>query len=204
MLFWFYMRLDSGNEGCFPSVFKNYQDVASETIQSKKATPISRSPPSNNSLLTSTTKKRSPLKTNDRISYTAMSRKLDYNPDWKTEVAIPHSSAVVSENNLKSESKVFESAENDNMRASKLETERVLFSKICAEKLHKFGHVKSGSRVVPISERENSELDAVGSNATDEVYGDHKDIEDLNLIRTQLVQIENQQSNLLDVLQVCH
>ena len=32
---------------------------------------------------------------------------------------------------------------------------------------------------------------------------DPKDVEDLSKIREQLIQIENQQSNLLDLLQVC-
>jgi hypothetical protein len=40
------------------------------------------------------------------------------------------------------------------------------------------------------------------SSSAEDFYENHKDYEDLSLIREQLIQIENQQSSLLDLLQV--
>src|SRR5262249_26096982 len=66
-----------------------------------------------------------------------------------------------------------------------------------------FGGLKSGSRVVPFLEDEDCyNKDVEVSNPIDDFSENHKDDEDLSLIREQLLQIENQQSNLLDLLQV--
>ncbi|XP_044493577.1 TORTIFOLIA1-like protein 4 isoform X2 [Mangifera indica] len=89
--------------------------------------------------------------------------------------------------------------EKGNNVNSRPETKRVLFSKIHSDKVCKFSSFRSGSRVVPCPDDENS--DFVASNGTEEVCDDPKDAEDLSLIRQQLLQIENQQSSLLDLLQ---
>ncbi|KAA8517510.1 hypothetical protein F0562_017860 [Nyssa sinensis] len=62
--------------------------------------------------------------------------------------------------------------------------------------------LKSGSRMVPFLENDNCESDMVNNNVTKEVNGNHEEVEDLYSIRKQLVQIENQQSSLLDLLQL--
>ncbi|KAG6587499.1 TORTIFOLIA1-like protein 3, partial [Cucurbita argyrosperma subsp. sororia] len=59
---------------------------------------------------------------------------------------------------------------------------------------------RSGSRVVPCPE-EGPESTVVASNTTDDLHRNHKDSEELHLIRNQLNQIEKQQSSLLDILQ---
>ncbi|CAI9280327.1 unnamed protein product [Lactuca saligna] len=53
------------------------------------------------------------------------------------------------------------------------------------------------------SEYQNARLSStvVGSNVTEDINNSHKDGEELSLIRNQLVQIETQQSNLVDLLQ---
>ncbi|PKI78046.1 hypothetical protein CRG98_001666 [Punica granatum] len=79
--------------------------------------------------------------------------------------------------------------------ASKPETRRALFSKNSDERVHKLGGFRSGSRVAPCNE-ESSE-----SNTIQDHHRNHKDSEDLSSIRNQLVQIEKQQSSLLDLLQ---
>ncbi|KAJ3694915.1 hypothetical protein LUZ60_000292 [Juncus effusus] len=57
------------------------------------------------------------------------------------------------------------------------------------------GGLKSSARVVPLEESGELEGERKGGN------GEHKDGGDLSLIRMQLVQIENQQTSLLDLLQ---
>lgn len=197
---------DIGAGGCFPPASKISCDVGFETPQSKKIIPT-RSPPSDNSLVT-TARKRSPLQSsNNRKSTTAMFRKLDCKKpsDWKVEVAVPHpsSSKVACEDDLKRRYLgVSDSEENGNCGDSRPETNRVLFSKISNEKMHKFGCLRSGSRIVPFHENNNSESAVADSNATgEEIYENQKDIEDLSLIRKQLIQIENQQSSMLNLLQ---
>lgn len=197
---------DNGAGGCFPPASKISCDVGFETPQPKKIIPT-RSPPSDNSLVT-TARKRSPLQSsNNGKSTTAMFRKLDCKKpsDWKVEVAVPHpsSSKVACEDDLKRRYLVVsDSEENGNCGDSRPETNRVLFSKISNEKMHKFGCLSSGSRIVPFHENNNSESAVVDSNATEEeIYENQKDIEDLSLIRKQLIQIENQQSSMLNLLQ---
>ncbi|WJZ80964.1 hypothetical protein VitviT2T_000829 [Vitis vinifera] len=197
---------DNGAGGCFPPASKISCDVGFETPQPKKIIPT-RSPPSDNSLVT-TARKRSPLQSsNNGKSTTAMFRKLDCKKpsDWKVEVAVPHpsSSKVACEDDLKRRYLVVsDSEENGNCGDSRPETNRVLFSKISNEKMHKFGCLRSGSRIVPFHENNNSESAVVDSNATEEeIYENQKDIEDLSLIRKQLIQIENQQSSMLNLLQ---
>lgn len=82
------------------------------------------------------------------------------------------------------------------------ETKCVLFDNVCAEKSHKFAGSRFGSRVVPFHGNDNCELDLADSNATEDVYVSQKEVENLSLIQKQLLQIENQQSSLLVLLQV--
>jgi len=64
-------------------------------------------------------------------------------------------------------------------------------------KVSSFGGLRSGSRVAPCSD----DGDSV-KNCKDDVEESKKDSEELSLIREQLALIENQQSSLLDLLQV--
>ncbi|XAR64996.1 hypothetical protein NMG60_11008921 [Bertholletia excelsa] len=83
----------------------------------------------------------------------------------------------------------------------KSEPKHIHFSKSSDEKLQKFGGFRSGSRVVPFQEIDDYRTDAIHTIDTEDGDGNQKDAEDLNLIREQLLQIENQQSSLLDLLQ---
>ena len=164
-----------------------------------------KSIPTNTSLLPNssaaiTVRRRGPQ---DKSS-PAMFRKLDRKKpsDLKGEVTAPHppSIARVREDGLKNEDeKTPKRGENEKSRFSKPETKRVLFTKNPDEKMNKF---RSASRVVPCHE-ENFAATVEVSNTADGLHRNHKECEDLSLIRKQLVQIENQQSSLLDLLQVC-
>ncbi|KAK9276840.1 hypothetical protein L1049_006377 [Liquidambar formosana] len=184
---------DNNSGGCSPLVSRSSHNVDCENSQSKNSIPTNRSPPSNSSLASSV-KKRSPPKNDDRKSNTAMFCKLDSKSDWNIEVAC-------ADDRRRKDSGISKSGENEDIKTARPETKRVLFGKICDEKVHKFGGLRAWSRVVPFHENDNSESAVVDSNAIVEAYGNHKDFEDLSLIHKQLVQIENQQSSLLDLLQ---
>ncbi|KVI06383.1 Armadillo-like helical [Cynara cardunculus var. scolymus] len=76
-----------------------------------------------------------------------------------------------------------------NNRSARSETKRALFNEIVDEEMHKSYH---NARI--------SSTD-VGSNFTVDIHKNHKDCEELSMIRNQLVQIETQQSNLFELLQ---
>ena len=64
------------------------------------------------------------------------------------------------------------------------------------------GGLRSGSRVAPRSDDGDDSSDPAVKNCKDDVDESRKDSEELSLIREQLAMIENQQSSLLDLLQV--
>ncbi|EOY00281.1 ARM repeat superfamily protein, putative isoform 1 [Theobroma cacao] len=195
--------IDNGSIGCFPSVTKSANDAGLRTPQSKKAVPVSRSPPSDASPVP-TAKKETPLKSNNRNRNTSIFGRLDRTKpsDWKIEIAEPKflfSKASCDDNIEESDLGVSRSRENGDSRNSRLETKRVLFGKVRDEKVQKFGGMRSRSRVVPFHDEEN--LDVDDDNAAVEVDENPRDIENLSLIHEQLAQIEDQQSNLLNLLQ---
>ncbi|KAL7181770.1 hypothetical protein ACSBR1_040636 [Camellia fascicularis] len=182
---------DDGGVGCSPPVSRSSCDDSFETPKPKKTAPTSRLPPSDNPFATIATK-RSPSKSGDIKPSTTMFGKLDCkNSGWNIEIVVPQPSSM----------KVGceDSKVNESSRNLKSETKRDLFGTTCDEKLHKFGGLRSGSRVVPFYK--NDKPTVVQSNSTEDVDGNQKDVEDLNLIHKQLVQIENQQSSLLELLQ---
>ncbi|XWS68915.1 hypothetical protein CRYUN_Cryun04dG0134500 [Craigia yunnanensis] len=198
--------IDNGSVGCFPSVTKSVNDVGFRTPQSKKVVPTSRSPPSDASTVP-TAKKVTPLKSNNRNGNTSIYGRLDRSKhsDWKIVIAEPKSlfSGASSDDNIeKSNLGDLESREIGDSGNFRPETKCVLFGKVRDEKVQKFGGLRSGFRVVPFHDEEN--LDVDDKNAALEVDENPKDIEDLSLIHEQLAQIEDQQSNLLNLLQVVY
>lgn len=165
--------------------------------------PTSRSPPSDSSYGT-TAKTEISFKSNNRKSGASILCKSDdWKPsDCKVEIAVPRTSfsnVTCEVHNRTSDSKDAKLGEMENKVNCQPETKMVIFSKICDDKGYKCSGLKSGSKVVPYSDDEKS--DFVPHNDIDEV--DYpKDPEDLSLIREQILQIEKQQSSLLDLLQV--
>ncbi|MBA0608751.1 hypothetical protein Godav_020938 [Gossypium davidsonii] len=159
-------------------------------IAVKKPTSTKRSTPPDSSFATPG-RKRSPLKA------TTPETNGKKPQDWRVDIASPLAATVpgARENGFK------ERRNNENARSAKSEIRRSLFSnKNSNDKTHKISGSKSGSRVAPCQE-EIPESTVVVSNASENLSSNHKDYEDLSLIRTQLVQIEKQQSSLLDLLQ---
>ncbi|KAL1172658.1 hypothetical protein V6Z11_A05G363100 [Gossypium hirsutum] len=191
----------NGSFGCFPSVTKSVDDAGFRTLQSKKVVPTSRSPPSDAST-EPTAEKETHLSSNYRNWNISDFSKLDRTKpsDCKTEIAEPRKSLFFKAyDNIKNgDLGVMESREIGDSRDSRLETKRVLFAKVRDENVQKYGGLKTGSRVVPFHD-ENLDFD--DKKAAVEADENPKEVEDLSLIREQLAQIEDQQSNLLNLLQ---
>lgn len=114
--------------------------------------------------------------------------------DLRVQVSAPSGASLV---DAHEDGTVLKVKNNENTRLPKPETKRALFSRISDDKVHK---LRSGARVTPYNE-ESHEFTV--SNNTENIHIKQKDCEDLSTIRNQLVQIEQQQSSLLDLLQVC-
>ncbi|KAM7484295.1 hypothetical protein LguiA_000304 [Lonicera macranthoides] len=193
----------SANGRCFPTVAKGSHDVGLATPQPKKTISTSRSPPSVGS---STFEKRNPLKSSHRKSSVPMSNKVDSKKpsDWTIEIAAPRAptSILACKDSVRSRNFVLpDFAESESCSDLNPETKCVLFDNVCAEKSYKFAGSRFGSRVVPYHGNDNYELDLADSNAMEDVYVSQKEVENLSLIQKQLLQIENQQSSLLNLLQ---
>lgn len=194
------MHPDCGSGIYSPPASKGPCEIGFETPKPKKTILTSRLPPSDSSS-TTTTQKSIPLKTSSRKP------KMDFKKtsDWKTETDVPQPYLKVTcEDDFRiTNSSLSGSADNGSCSNLKQEAKRVLFNKSFDEKSKKNGGLRSRSRVVPFIENESCELNVAVDNAYEDIYLNHKEVEDLSLIQKQLVQIENQQSSLLDLLQVC-
>lgn len=122
--------------------------------------------------------------------------------DWKVEIAVsqsPLSKEACEDDKKPSTFNLPEPRENEDCETLRPETKRSLFGRFGDEKPTKFGGLRTGSRVVPLHDNDEAESVVTVNDDAEEIYENH---EDLSLIRNQLAQIENQQSNLLEMLQV--
>lgn len=207
MFFRFLLGSDNDNGGCLPPTSTCPPEQILRTPL-KRTVPSSRSSPSDVSRVTNN-KKISP-KNSDKYSSTPISKlERQKSSNWSVEIAVSNSpsSKFASENNAGgggSENLGFQ--ENGN---SLFTAKRVLYNNVRDEKVNKSNNLRSGSRVVPfeehdnIQEHESRDSDVTVGSSSEETFGSHKDFEDISLIRDQLRQIENQQSSLLNLLQVC-
>ncbi|PON86101.1 Coatomer beta subunit [Trema orientale] len=198
---------ENASDGRYPpGGSRNFGGAGSEAPQLRKRPVLpTRSTPPDSSYAT-TARKRSPLKSNERRANSAMFRKLDKKKplNWNVEIAVPNGASeirVVEDDHKERDENVPDKKGNEKTnKLSKPETKRALFYKSSDEKGHRFGGFRSGSRVAPCQE-ESKDSTVVVSNATADIHKNHTECEDLSLIRNQLVQIEKQQSSLLDLLQ---
>lgn len=167
--------------------------------KSSKTIPANRSPPSGVSFMSST-KGENFLKSNEKSSRMATLHQRD---DEKSSVEKLEGLFSTSSNSNMSKEDAIKRCDVEhssptsyqNEANSRAEIKRVLFSKMSDEKVKRFNGSKS--RVVPCYDDTN-----VVDNSANDVCDNPQDVEDFSLIREQLIQIENQQSNLLDTLQV--
>lgn len=200
------MGPDDGGGGSLHPISRSSSNDGFKTPRPMKTVPTNRSPPS--AVSVTCNKREGQQKSNNCNLRADMFSKLDHNKpsDCKIEVAEPNSSsskAAYGDSIKRSGISDFKSGEKEGSGNSRPESKCVLFNKISDEKVHKFGGSRYGSRVVPFQDDENLDLGVIVSDTVDEIYENNKDVEDLSLIREQLLQIENQQSSLLDLLQVC-
>ncbi|KAG6589476.1 TORTIFOLIA1-like protein 3, partial [Cucurbita argyrosperma subsp. sororia] len=187
------------SDGRYPPGSKNNSSTRLDSPTPRKnASSVCRSTPPDASPAT-TARRRSPLSAGDKKASLSMLQKVERKKrlDWKVEVSARKSpSGELKER----DENIPDRRISENTKITKPETRRALFNKISDDKMIKFGGLRSGSRVVPCPD-EGHESTVVASNATDDLHRNHKDSEELHLIRNQLNQIEKQQSSLLDILQ---
>lgn len=151
---------------------------------------------------TSTTpvRERSPKKTGGNKSTPALFRKLERKKpaNLKVEIAVSQTPPSNTVNVFQERGKrVEEYEEVEDNRRHRPETRRALFNRNSDDKMHKFG----ASRVVPLQVEEQLESTVVATIKSGDPHENQNASEDLSLIRRQLIQIENQQSSLMDLLQ---
>lgn len=183
---------ENASDGRYPPGARNSGGGGSEAPQlRRKSIVASKSTPPDSSYAT-TARKRTPLKGSDKKASTSMFQKKK--PlNWKVEIAVQNDKVERDEN-------VPEGKLNEKSKLSKPETKRALFLKNSEDKGHKFGGFRSGSRVAPCQE-EGKDSTVVVSNVPEDTHKNHIECEELSSIRNQLVQIEKQQSSLMDLLQ---
>ncbi|XP_020235404.1 TORTIFOLIA1-like protein 3 [Cajanus cajan] len=182
------------SDGRYPPVSQNSCSPGSVMSKlRKKSSPVSGSTPPDRSVARNA-KRMSALSGNRASS--GVLQKLNHN-HWDVRVAV--SNVPYRGEPQRRDEDVLEKSKKDKSRFFKSETKRALFDKNSDDKMHKFGGSKAGSRVVPCSEE--SEDSGPVCNVTKDLPRNDKESEELSLIRAQLVQIEKQQSGLLDLLQ---
>ncbi|XP_058777208.1 TORTIFOLIA1-like protein 4 [Vicia villosa] len=181
---------------------KSSPSVGSKLSQLNKMVPSKRSPPSTVSFKSSG-KREIPIKGNDKYSRMGALRQQDHEKLSVENLQTPISKS--SHSNMTKEEDIkrcdFESSKSptyQNVTNSKADVKQVFLNKMSDEKVRKIGG--SNSRVVPCDDDDDLNT-VVTVNNVNEVCESPQDVEDLSLIREQLLQIENQQSNLLDLLQ---
>ncbi|KZV31260.1 hypothetical protein F511_13054 [Dorcoceras hygrometricum] len=140
--------------------------------------------------------RKSSCKINESRVSPAMFRKLDVKkPSYpKVDISPPtcFSGNVISKNTLDKDEKDLEIIAEAQLSA-RSETKCARLDHICDKHLR---DSKSGGEVVPCGNASDSM-----SNETGQIFRNRTECVELSLIRKQLVQIENQQSHLLDLLQ---
>nr|RWW51397.1 hypothetical protein BHE74_00042261 [Ensete ventricosum] len=174
--------------------------LGSGSIPSAKIFSSSRSPPPA-ALPIPTPRKNVPSIRNKKLSPPLFHKDKRRPSNWRVEISIAGAPGeVVNDEKLHN---IREHGGSEGNIRSRLETRRMLFERNHEDTGNKLAGLKSASRMVPFQETGSLESPVGANTKDDELNAGHKD-SDLSLIRMQLVQIENQQSNLLELLQVAH
>ncbi|KAM6594191.1 hypothetical protein CsatA_001894 [Cannabis sativa] len=197
---------DNASDGRYPPGTRNSGGASSKALQWRKRPVLSNRATPPDSSYTTTARKKSYLKSEENKAKSGMFQKLDKKKpsNWNVNVAVPNGPSerggIHGDDGKERDGDVQDKRSNEKAKLSKPETKRALFYKSSDDKGHRFGGLRSGSRVAPFQEDSNDST-VVVSNATADIHKNHNESEDLTLIRHQLVQIEKQQSSLLDLLQ---
>ncbi|KAL1531797.1 TORTIFOLIA1-like protein 3 [Salvia divinorum] len=188
----------NASDGRYPLVSKIPCSVGSNALLSRRRIPLdspaTRTPHADGSRA-STARKRSPLGSNVKKTGPALFQKLDRKKpsDLKVEIVTPAGCYGVELSDGKGEH-AMETSEGEKKAFEKSGIKRALFKENNGK--HKLGFFRGASRVVPCGD-----TSVVVSNETGDICRNQKESDDLSLIRNQLLQIESQQSNLMDMLQ---
>ncbi|KAK1316676.1 Microtubule-associated protein TORTIFOLIA1 [Acorus calamus] len=198
-------KLSSRGSDNFSDGRSSASSISSSTVRSesplskKSGSPISRSSPSTTGPAKVANGRRSPPGSSTRRSSPPMFQKLERNKkpspsDWKIEVAIPHTlpfTVVCKEVGVQKE----QNGGDESEAFSKLDMKLTDVKKYDDDKVDKYAELKNSnlSCVVAVEDKESLEF-------SDEICERTKDGE-LSVIRSQLIQIEKQQSSLLDLFQ---
>lgn len=159
----------------------------------KKQRPARRSSPPESSCA-ATARKINPLKDSDRNTIPAIIWKADQKKPSDWNAASNFLSRGSDDYDPREGNENTPDRSNIEIDGASKPERRALFCKNSDERMHKHGVFRSGSRVAPCNEDSFKSIQ--------ELHRNHKDCEDLSSIRNQLMQIEKQQSSLLDLLQV--
>ncbi|RDY07037.1 TORTIFOLIA1-like protein 3, partial [Mucuna pruriens] len=185
---------ENASDGRYPPVSQNSCSPGSVMSKlRKKSSPVGKSTPPDRSAAGNA--KRMSALSGDRKN-SGVLKKLNHN-HWDVRIAV--SNVPDRGERLQRGEDTLERSKKDKSRFFKSETKGALFDKNSDDKIHKFGGSKAGSRVVPCSDE--SQDSGPVCNVTKDLHRNDKESEELSLIRAQLVQIEKQQSSLLDLLQ---
>lgn len=190
---------ENASDGHYPPGSKTSCSVGSNTLLARRRGPLdnpaTRTPQADGSPA-STARKRSPLGSSGKRTGPAMFQKLDRKKpsDLKVEIVTPAGCYGVELSDGKGDH-VMETSEGEKRAFEKSGIKRTLFKENNGK--HKLGFFRGGSRVVPCGD-----TSVVVSNETGDIFRNQRECDDLSLIRKQLLQIESQQSNLMDMLQV--
>ncbi|KAG6410318.1 hypothetical protein SASPL_128376 [Salvia splendens] len=186
------------SDGCYPPVPQTSCSVGSNTLLPRRRSPLdnpaTRMPYADGSPAL-TVRKRSPLGSNTKKTGPAMFQKLDRKKpsDMTVEIVTPAGCYGVELSDGKG-GHAMEISEGEKKVFEKSGIKRALFKENNGK--HKLGIFRGGSRVVPCGD-----TSVVVSNETGDICRNQRDSDDLSLICNQLLQIESQQSNLMDMLQ---
>ncbi|PHT47791.1 hypothetical protein CQW23_11999 [Capsicum baccatum] len=181
------------SDGRYPPGLKTSRTVSSSAPSVKR--PANKSSVADNSTAPAAQKGR-PLDSIEKKSGPAIFRKLDRKKPWKVEGS---SRAIASEDYHQNKDGKPLGKDEELETHTRPGVKRTLFSKITNETRNVV--VKAGSRVVPYQDEISESTVVVSNEPGGDPCRNPKDCEDLSLIRKQLVQIETQQSNLLELLQ---
>lgn len=192
---------DNGKEQCSA---KCSVGSSMKSSQRKKTISTSRPPPSEVSFVPMV-KRESFKKIKDRSSNSGISCEMDCEKLSDRKFETPDSNSFPLNMDREDDIKrcgleVSKPCLSQNYENPRKEIRRALFSKKSDGKLHKSGGLRSGSRVVPFCDDDSPDTEFTLDNVN-EACDNPQDVENLSLIREHLSQIENQQSNLLNLLQ---
>lgn len=190
---------------CSPTPSKSSSDTAMETPQPKKAIRSTKSLASSSSS-SITSQKNSSIRFRRTKSNVTSSCKLDFrkSPDAKAKHTVSQASSleVACEEQKSQNFRVQGSVDSVSCSSSNSEAKSTLFNRPPDEKFHRYGNSQFGSRVIPLFEDYNDNMDVPAEDINEDAFLSHREYENFCSVSKQLVQIENQQSSLLDLLQV--